>query len=187
MKMKIKISRPLRHTFCSNPHSYLLASLPMCITSKAYKFVAIHFKQQRKHTSLLTSMFQHYLSSNKYWCPLSSRTFPPWGIFCAKLHFSLNICRSTLLPWTPNVEFQNKLFSEGKKSSGVSPVLETNTRLDGTKRENREGTNKRKKKSKHSSLLFKQTKWFKLICLAACRACHRGGDDGWYFTCGINI
>lgn len=60
MKIKIKIYRPLGHTFCSGPHhSYLLASVHICITGKAYKFVTVYFKQQRKYANQLASMFQH--------------------------------------------------------------------------------------------------------------------------------
>lgn len=67
--IKIKICRPLRHTLCSNPHhSFLPATVHICITGKAYKFVTVYFKQQRKHASQLASVFQHCLSSNKYWC-----------------------------------------------------------------------------------------------------------------------
>lgn len=78
MKIKIKIYRPLGHTFCSGPHhSYLLASVHICITGKAHKFVTVYSKQQRKYANQLASMFQHCLSSNKYWClPIPEPSFP---------------------------------------------------------------------------------------------------------------
>lgn len=67
IKINIKISRPFGHIFFSGSHhSYLLALVHICITGKAYKFVIVYFKQQRKHANQLASMFQHCLSSNKY-------------------------------------------------------------------------------------------------------------------------
>lgn len=65
---KIKISRPLSHILSNSHHSYLLASVHIGIPGKAYDSVTVYFKQQRKHASQLASMFQHCLSSNKYWC-----------------------------------------------------------------------------------------------------------------------
>ena len=179
--IKIKIPRPLRHSLCSNPHhSYLLASVHICLPGKTYKFTTVYFKQERKHASKLASMFQHLPLINT-----DASLFlnlPSLRILLCKAP-GLTECLLSECVWVTSLALEAycripKQTVFWRKSLGVSPVLETKTRLNGTKRENGEGNNKRRRKSELHSLLFKETKRFKWMCLAACGACHKGGDDG---------